>query len=331
MNIKKKKVYILRLGILLFSLILFISLIPGGNSSPVDKPRAFAGFAELDPNNREMIIIGDTQGTSFLEFWREDNKEKTPLLIKEIANRKPALVINLGDLVFCGTSAKQWKRFDDAHKPLRDNRIPYFCIPGNHEYWCNHQKTMANVFSRFPHLDKRKWYSFRFQKIAFVMADSNFSRLSPAEMRSQVDWFNRELFDLDEDPDVDYIVVCCHHPPFTNSKVVKPAKEVERNFVRPFLGLKKAAVFFSGHCHSYERFKVAGKYFIVSGGGGGPRQKLNIDKSKRKYNDEFEGPSLRFFNFCQVTIEPDRLCFRVIKLTEEKTFTIADEFTLPKP
>jgi predicted MPP superfamily phosphohydrolase len=325
MKLKKK------IGFLCWLCITLFLSIPVRNSTPDNDPRAFAGFTALDPDNRKIIVIGDTQGTSLLEFWREDNKKKTPLLIKEIADRKPALVINLGDLVFCGTSAKQWKLFDDAHKPLRDNKIPYFCIPGNHEYWCNPQKTMANVFSRFPHLDKRKWYSFRFQKIAFLMLDSNFSRLSPAEVHCQVDWYNKELSGLDDDPDIDYIVVCCHHPPFTNSKVVNPDKEVKRYFVGPFLGLKKTAVFFSGHCHSYEKFKVAGKYFIVSGGGGGPGQKLDTDKIKRKYNDEFAGPSLRFLHFCQVTIEPGHLCFRVIKLTGKRTFAIADEFTLQKP
>jgi len=328
MKIKKKKVFLSSLDILSFS------SIHCGKPEPVNAPQAFAGFAARDPHNNIIILIGDTQGTSLLEefwLWREDNKEKTPLLIKEIADREPALVINLGDLVFCGTSAKQWKRFDDAHKPLIDNNIPYFCIPGNHEYWCNPQKSLENVFSRFPHLHKRKWYSFRFQKIAFVMTDSNFSHLSKAEVGCQVDWYKKELAGADDDPDIDYIVVCCHHPPCTNSKVVKPDKEVQRYFVGPFLGLKKAAVFFSGHCHAYERFKAPGKYFIVSGGGGGPRHKLNTDKRKRDCKDAFADSSLRILHFCQVTIEPGCLRFQVIKLTDQKTFEPAEkEFTLQK-
>jgi hypothetical protein len=145
MKIKKK------INIFYCLSILFISLVSCQDSSTtVIKP--FYGFAALDPGNNVIIFIGDTQGTSLLEFWREDNKKKTPLLIKEIADRKPAGVINLGDLVFCGTSKKQWKLFDEAHQPLLTNKIPYFCIPGNHEYWCNPKITFENYFSRFPHL-----------------------------------------------------------------------------------------------------------------------------------------------------------------------------------
>jgi hypothetical protein len=130
MKIKKKINLFYCLSILFFSLVSCQD-----SSTTVIKP--FYGFAALDPGNNVIIFIGDTQGTSLLESWREDNKKKTPLLIKEIADRKPAGVINLGDLVFCGTSKKQWKLFDEAHQPLLTNKIPYFCIPGNHEYWCN--------------------------------------------------------------------------------------------------------------------------------------------------------------------------------------------------
>lgn len=307
--------------------LLFISLaIVSCQDSSITVIKPFYGFEALDPGNNVIIFIGDTQGTSLLEFWREDNKEKTPLLIKEIARRKPAGVINLGDLVFCGTSKRQWKLFDEAHRPLLANKIPYFCIPGNHEYWCNPKITFENYFSRFPHLDNRKWYFFRFQKIGFLMLDSNFSKLTPEENRCQLDWYYDELFRLNDDPEISYIIVCCHHPPFTNSKVVKPMEKELCCFLGPFLRLKKTTAFFSGHCHSYEKFKKRGKYFIVTGGGGGPGQRLETNDKKRQYNDLFDGPSWRFLNFCQMTIEPNQLCFRIVKLTDEGKFEIADEF-----
>jgi predicted MPP superfamily phosphohydrolase len=307
--------------------ILFISLVSCQDSSTtVIKP--FYGFEALDPGNNVIIFIGDTQGTSLLEFWREDNKKKTPLLIKEIARRKPAGVINLGDLVFCGTSPNQWKLFDEAHQPLLTNKIPYFCIPGNHEYWCNPKITFENYFSRFPHLDNRKWYSFKFQKIGFLMLDSNFSKLTPEEKSCQLDWYYDELLRLNDDPEISHIIVCSHHPPYTNSEVVEPSEKELCCFLGPFLRLKKTAAFFSGHCHSYEKFEKKGKYFIVTGGGGGPRQELETNKKKQQYHDLFDGPSWRFLNFCQVTIEPDRIYIRIVKLTDEGKFEIADEFEL---
>jgi len=324
MKTKKRIFFLTCIGILFFSLV-------SCQDSPAAVIKPFYGFEALDPGNNVIIFIGDTQGTSLLEFWREDNKKKTPLLIKEIARRKPAGVINLGDLVFCGTSKKQWKLFDEAHKPLLTNKIPYFCLPGNHEYWCNPKKTFENYFSRFPHLENRKWYSFRFQKIGFIMLDSNFSKLTPEENRRQKDWYYDELSRLDNSPGIGYIFVCCHHPPFTNSNVVKPGEKALSDFLEPFLRSRKAAAFFSGHCHSYEKFKKRGKYFIVSGGGGGPRQRLETDEKKRRYQDLFIGPSLRFLNFCQVTIEPQRLCIRIVKLTDKGKFEIADEFFIQRP
>ena len=57
---------------------------------------------------------------------------------------------------------------------------------------------------------------------------------------------------------------------------------------------------------------------------------LAVDLGKRDYKDDFASPPLRFLHFCQVTIEPGCLKFQVIKLTDQKTFAIADEFTLQK-
>jgi hypothetical protein len=109
---------------------------------------------------------------------------------------------------------------------------------------------------------------------------------------------------------------------------VEPGEEALSCFLDPFLNSRKTAAFFSGHCHSYEKFKKKGKYFIVSGGGGGPRQRLETDEKKRRCCDLFAGPSWRFLNFCQVTIEPQRLCIRIVKLTDEGKFEIADEFEI---
>ncbi len=294
-------------------------------------PPEFSGFDRLEKTGNRVIFIGDTQGKSFWEFWRENNKAETPLLLAEIARQKPACVINLGDLVFCGSSQKQWKFFDRAHQPFLEDNIPYFPLPGNHEYWCSPKKTFKNYFARFPHLEGKKWYSFQFQRTALLLLDTNFSKLTPEEKKSQRSWYRQELSKCRQDPAIDYIIVCGHNPAFTNSKVVKPGREFRRDYVEPFMGIKKLVLFFSGHCHSYEKFKKDGKYFIVSGGGGGPRQKLYTKGRKRRFDDLYKGPSLRFLNFCRVDIHRDSLNVRVIKLSEDGTFPVADEWNIPNP
>jgi 3',5'-cyclic AMP phosphodiesterase CpdA len=292
----------------------------------------FAGFDRLDEGNGKFVFIGDTQGTSILEFWRESNKKKTPHLMAKIAQLSPAFVINLGDLVFCGANMKQWRRFDRAHQPLLNENIPYFPLPGNHEYWCNPEKSFERYFQHFPYLDNRKWYSFRFKSIGFILLDSNFSKLTEQEKDRQLGWYHKTLDEMNGSPDIHYVIVCCHNPPYTNSKVVDADEGVREHFVTPFLKKKKAVAFLSGHCHSYEKFIKGDKYFIVSGGGGGPRQKLNVNKKKCDYYpDLYDGPAKRFLHFCQVGIDPDGLTVKVMKLTKELGFEEADAFCIPRP
>ncbi|MBU3700058.1 MAG: hypothetical protein FGM33_08630 [Candidatus Kapabacteria bacterium] len=77
------------------------------------------------------------------------------------------------------------------------------------------------------------------------------------------------------------IVVCGHHPPFTNSMNVSDDHEVQMNFVPPFLRAGKARLWLSGHSHALEHFRKQGRDFIVAGGGGAPRHKLMADDELR--------------------------------------------------
>ena len=116
------------------------------------------------------------------------------------------------------------------------------------------------------------------------MLDSNFSTLTKDQVREQTDWYLSELRTFEANKGINYIIVCCHEPPFTNSRVIKPNKNVESYFANPSLQIQKPVLCFSGHSHSYERFKVHDKFFIVAGGGGGPRHKLVINPSTRRYS-----------------------------------------------
>ena len=103
---------------------------------------AYAGFAHINPNKNQFIIVGDTQGTSHWEFWRERNERKRKLTIDEITQREPAFVVHLGDLTTRGSSRKYWEQFDDLHKEFRERKIPYFPILGNHEFYGNLDSTI---------------------------------------------------------------------------------------------------------------------------------------------------------------------------------------------
>jgi hypothetical protein len=107
-----------------------------------------------------------------------------------------------------------------------------------------------------------------------VLVNSNFGSLSYAEDHQQTDWYKSTLDSLDADSTIQFIITGCHHSPYTNSRIVKPSKEVEQKFVPHFLSSNKSVLFLSGHSHNFEHYKVEGKDFLVIGGGGGLRQPL---------------------------------------------------------
>ena len=288
------------------------------------KTPSYDGFADIQATKNHIILVGDTQGTSHWELWRERNDRERKLIINEITRREPAFVIHLGDLTTRGSSAKHWQEFDDMHKEFREKKIPYFPILGNHEFYGKDKKALHNYFERFPYLDKRRWYSFTWKNVGLILVDSNFSSLTKEQIEGQSQWYLNELEKLEKMNGIDHIIVCCHEPPFTNSRVVNPNKEVKVNFADPFLRFQKARLFFSGHSHSYERFQTGGKFFIVSGGGGGPRHKVIIDPRKQRYQDLFSGPEIRFFHLCEIESSNNTLYFKVLRLKSDGNFATID-------
>jgi predicted MPP superfamily phosphohydrolase len=290
----------------------------------------YAGFADIDPRKNSFIVVGDTQGTMLFELWREHNDKERKIILKEIARREPAFVIHLGDLTNDGDSIKKWQEFDVLNKSLREKKIPYFPILGNHEFWGDDKKALQYYFDRFPHLEHRRWYSFRWKNVGLIMLDANFSTLSEKEIEQQAAWYKRELEAFEKDKKIDYVIVCCHEPPYTNSRVVTPSKKVQTLFADPFVSFRKTRFFFSGHSHAYERFQQDGKWFIVSGGGGGPRHKVYVDPRKRRYEDLYPGPALRFLHFCELEVDASGLNYKVLRLESTGAFTVADLLTIAR-
>lgn len=305
---------------------------PGGapkvpTAASLQDPPTYSG----DIGSREaipfFILVGDTQRTSRwgLAIGRDQNDSVRELLLTRIADENPAFLIILGDLVFQGDDAYHWRLFDQFAAPIRQKGIPVFPLFGNHEYFGNDRKAFRHFFSRFPHLNGQFWSTVRFGSVAIILLNSNFKHMSRELANHQDQWYRARLTEYQNDHAVKTIIVCCHHPPFTNSRVVPDDKEVKEHFGDPFEATPKAKLFFSGHSHAYERF-MFGKQFVVSGGGGGPRQKVVVDKAKQRHPDEYDGGELRPFHFCKVLVEPDRLVVQMIRLDEGLRWSIGDEF-----
>ena len=297
------------------------------------KPLAAAPHeGEIAFRSGRFAAVGDLQRTSRAEVWRESNDRERERILLSIAEEAPDFVALLGDLVFRGSSAAEWSRFDALAAPLRDARIPVVPILGNHEYWLARGPALANFFARFPALGGRHWHEARYGPLAVIALDSNVRFLTPSAWEEQRQWFAASLAAADADPDVRGVVALVHHPPYTNSTVTTDEVHVQRALVPAFDASRKGVAMLSGHVHSYERFARAGKTYLVAGGGGGPRARLASGEGRRHADDLFEGPAIRHFHYLLATVGDDGLAFEMKGIPKGgERFEPLDRFLLPWP
>jgi hypothetical protein len=277
-----------------------------------------------------FAILGDLQRTSRLEFWRESNPEESRALVAEIAARAPDFVVTLGDLVFRGSSRRDWARVDALLAPLRG--IAVHPILGNHEYWLRRGPALRNFFERFPALGGRRWRSEAYGPLGLVFLDSNEPQLGGGAWAEQAAWLGRELARMDAEPAVRGVLVFAHHPPYTNSTVTGDGAHVQRTFVPPFAGARKTIAMVSGHVHSLERFLRDGKTYLVAGGGGGPRVALARGDARRHADDLVDGAAVRPFHFLEAVAGKGGLEIEVVGLEKgARAFAALARFTLPWP
>lgn len=272
-----------------------------------------------------FILFGDSRPTLAAEFWRKRFDRERLLVIEALCAENPAFILNTGDLVAHGSNPRDWRAFYEENRPIFSRRIPYYAGLGNHEYYGDNERALANYFSFFPHLEGRKWYDLRYPPVLVIVLDSNFADLAPGEAARQDDWLARTLAAAEADPAIRHILVTCHHPPYTNSVVHSDDREVQERFVRRLTPKVKA--FISGHVHSYERFVRNGVQFVVSGGGGAPLTPVHVDQPRHR--DEFRGPAYRGFHYLRLRVENGRLRADVVMLQSDGLWKRVDGFECP--
>ncbi len=235
----------------------------------------------LAQTNEPVIdFTADTQAPLFIEriIRKTNNNEKaTEMIFNEINKRCPVSLFILGDVVSLGFENSKWKSMDGYLKLLRNNGIPVYAALGNHELMINATKGGRLFQQRFPE-HSPTGYVETIDSVAIILLNSNFEKMKQAAIDTQDAWYNNTLHRLDSDASVKFVIVGCHHSPYTNSKVVNPSVKVQQKFVAPFQKSKKCVLFLSGHSHNFERFEVNGKCFLVIGGGGGINQSVHTDK-----------------------------------------------------
>jgi hypothetical protein len=243
---------------------------------------AFSLTTATSGAQRKIDFIADTQQPLFVEkiiHHPNHNTKATSLLLADILLQRPAAVYMLGDVVALASSNHKWSAIDKFLDSCRTSGISCHALLGNHDLmWCR-RKGESNFQRRFPdHIDTG--YVSIIDSIAVVLLNSNFKKLSSAEINRQEHWYTTTLNKLNSEPAVRTIIVCCHHSPWSNSRVVGSSLPVQNRFVPAFISTPKCSLFISGHAHAFEHFTVSGKDFLVIGGGGGIHQPLDTSATR---------------------------------------------------
>jgi len=267
---------------------------------------------------KTILVLSDTQAPMFWEMLilpgnrNEEARQKILELI--LSESDPAAVFHLGDAVARGSEEGNWKPIDDFLARLRARSVPVYGVMGNHEYISSSAEGAARFRKRFPEFPL-SWFSVRIVPLAFIVLNSNFGELTRKERAEQQKFYAEQLAVLENDPEVKGIVICAHHPPYTNSKIVSPSFEGQREFVPLFLKSRKTKLFLSGHCHAAEHFIREGKHFLVLGGGGGLLHPLYTGSAAR-YEDHFPlRTERRWFHYLRLQLNEEgwKVTFRMLR------------------
>jgi Icc-related predicted phosphoesterase len=223
-----------------------------------------------------LVFISDTQAPMWVEtlkLKRNRNEEATRMLLEDVLAQKPSALYFTGDVVNMGYKNDRWTLIDSSlNKTCAAGISTHACL-GNHDVMRNAKAGEKNFLKRFPD-NVNTGYVVKQDSVATVFLNSNFTKLSAEQNAKQEAWYKQTLSALDTAGDVKVIIVCCHHSPYTDSKIVHCSVPVQEKFVPPFIKSKKCRLFVSGHAHMFEHYNVQGKDFMVIGGGGGLNQPL---------------------------------------------------------
>lgn len=345
---QKRKFVIKLLTVILFLIISGISRIDAAgsfyNSVMADKPSATED--EIFP----LIILGEVRRVTTLEsfyIWEsfvnggsidiapEDNDKERLRVVRKVSGSRPAMVMLPGNLVNYGAKEHNWVYFDELFRTAYTKKIPLCMLMGEHEYWGRDSQARKYIVRRFPLMEKTTWYSKNANGITMICLNSNRGELSDDEWDEQLTWYENVLKTSEEDPEIKGVIVMTHHAPFTNSETGE-SEVVKASFIPQFISANKTMLFVSGNSATYERFDMYGKAFIVTGGGGAPRDELVWNENSRK--DEYrrqlpvDGNKYRPFHYVRIDTTPRGLSVKVTGLNKGNViFFTMEEFELKFP
>ena len=173
-------------------------------------------------------------------------------------------------------------------------QTPFYATPGNHDYYdgtvdvASLNLTRANKNIRYYEVVENfkngegggepsmteAYYSFDYSNIHFISLDTyGYEKLGDdytkilAPNGIQAQWLKKDLARANANPDINWVIVFTHMPPFSggshNSDAESELMNIRNNLV-PLLDGYKVDLVLSGHSHGYERSRLMRDHFTTS-------------------------------------------------------------------
>ncbi|MBA3818283.1 MAG: metallophosphoesterase [Deltaproteobacteria bacterium] len=174
-------------------------------------------------------------------------------IAKRLTAERFDLMLFLGDIAYkSGTPEQLETKFFAVYRDFL-RYVPVYPAIGNHE---RRTEKGRPYFEAFVLPEPERYYSFDWGDVHFVAIDTT------QRDEKQLVWLDEDL----EKTKLPWVVVFGHHPMYTNS-LRGPQMWIRRAFAQ-ILTKHEVDLVLTGHEHQYERFRIAGVTYVVSGGGG---------------------------------------------------------------
>jgi hypothetical protein len=201
----------------------------------------------------EFVVIGDTRPR-----FASENFGVFEGLLEQINQARPALVINLGDLIY-GYGLRKEKQWDRYEQVVAKCAVPYYQLPGNHDTFSKAaRRVYGQRFGKF-------YQSFDYFGCHFVLLDTceetRWGYLGPR----QLDWLKTDLQTNRLRP----VFVFTHYPLWEAERIKAQYHEFWVQTLHPLFRDSGVKAVFGGHYHCYGPTReIDGIRYFVTGGGG---------------------------------------------------------------
>ena len=211
-----------------------------------------------------VAFVGDTMSPK--------KEEVLPLM----AGHSPDLFLHGGDIQYMSFPGDTWAAFFLAARDVLGSGLSLFTL-GNHEYEGQDEETV--LYERLlggqgtADGNTTEWHATDYSGVRFISLSSEEDMSAATD--SQLVWLEQRLAEVDADPNLAFSVVFFHRPIYTLAE--HGPRLSARAALDAIFDAHDVPLVLTGHNHSYERFEVGSRTYVVDGGGGAVTYSVDVN------------------------------------------------------